>query len=98
VTPAYVTAPATVLFPINPNNPGFVKVKVFVVIVEGFIATLNMAMTVLLIFTPVAPLAGIVEFTLGPTAAALTGRAAPNVMTSNMMIDTASQSMFLFFI
>jgi hypothetical protein len=57
-----------------------------------------MAMTVLLIFTPVAPLAGIVEFTLGPTAAALTGRAAPNVMTSNMMIDTASQSMFLFFI
>ena len=98
VKPVYVTAPATALFPINPNNPGFFKVKLLVVTVEGFIATLKVAVTVLLVSTPLAPLAGFVELTLGPTEAALAGSADTSVMASNIMIDTASQSMLRFFI
>jgi len=40
-------------------------VNVFVLMVEDCIASLNVAVMILLIATPVAPLRGIVEITLG---------------------------------
>jgi hypothetical protein len=49
VTPLYVTAPATA------TPPGPVNVKVEGVIVAEFIALLNVAVTVVLMGTPVAP-------------------------------------------
>jgi hypothetical protein len=49
VTPLYTTAPATA------TPPGPVTVKVEAVIVAGFIAVLNVAVTVVLMRTPVAP-------------------------------------------
>jgi hypothetical protein len=49
VMPLYDTVPATA------TPPGLVSVKVEVVIVAGFIAMLNVAVTVVLLTTPVAP-------------------------------------------
>ena len=43
-------------------------VNVFVVMVEDCIASLNVAVMVLLIATPVAPLSGFVELTVGGSA------------------------------
>ena len=49
VVPLYETAPATAV------PPGPVRVKVEVVIEAGFIAMLKVAVTVVLMTTPVAP-------------------------------------------
>jgi hypothetical protein len=45
--------------------PGAVKVKVVVLIVEGFIASLKVATTTVLGHIPTAPLGGVTEITLG---------------------------------
>ncbi len=58
VTPAYVTVPKTAVAPCF-------SVKVVVLIVKGFIASLKVAETALPIGTFVAPLVGTVELTVG---------------------------------
>jgi hypothetical protein len=58
VVPANVTVPATGVV------PGPVKVNVAALIVAGFIAWLNVAETVVLTATPIAPFAGTVETTV----------------------------------
>jgi len=45
--------------------PGPVKVKVVVLIVAGFIASLKVAVTTVLGQTPAAPLGGVTEITVG---------------------------------
>ena len=62
VVPAYVTVPNTGV------APGPVKVNVDALIVAGFIASLNVAEIAVMTATAVAPLAGIVETTVGGTA------------------------------
>ena len=59
VVPAKVTVPATGV------APGPVNVNVAALIVAGFIASLNVAETVVLTATPAAPFTGIVEMTVG---------------------------------
>jgi hypothetical protein len=59
VEPLYATAPATA------TPPGPDTVKLPVVIEAEFIAMLNVAVTVVLIRTPVAPCAGVTDTTLG---------------------------------
>jgi len=59
VSPLYVTAPATAV------PPGPATVNDDAVIVEGFIAMLKVALIVVLIWTAVAPLAGMVDTTDG---------------------------------
>jgi hypothetical protein len=59
VVPAKVTEPATDV------APGPVKVKVAALIVAGFIGSLNVADTEVLTSTPVAPIIGTVETTVG---------------------------------
>ena len=54
-----MTVPATAV------PPGPASVKVVAAIVAGFIASLKVALTTWLMGTPVAPLAGIVETTVG---------------------------------
>jgi hypothetical protein len=51
--------------------PGAVKVKVVVLIVEGFIASLNVATTEVFWHIPVAPPAGATESTVGAAHAVL---------------------------
>jgi hypothetical protein len=60
--PKYVTVPATGVV------PGPVTVKVSGVIVAAFIASLKVAEIFVLVGTPVAPLAGLVEVTVGMLA------------------------------
>jgi len=55
----YVTTPATGVV------PGPVKVKVVVLMVEGFIARLKVAVTTELGQTPVEPFSGVSEITVG---------------------------------
>src|ERR1700726_1252758 len=59
VLPAYETVPATGV------APGPVTVKVAPLIVAAFMASLNVAEIVVFTATPVAPLAGTVETTVG---------------------------------
>jgi hypothetical protein len=59
VVPANVTAPITGM------APGPVKVNVAALIVAGFMASLNVAETAVLTGTPVAPIVGTVETTVG---------------------------------
>jgi hypothetical protein len=51
--------------------PGPVSVNVDAVIVDEFIGTLNVAVSALATFTPVAPLDGVVVVTVGTGAAAV---------------------------
>jgi hypothetical protein len=62
VVPAKVTVPATGV------APGPVKVNVAALIVAGFMGPLKVAETVVLTATPVAPLTGTVETTVGAAA------------------------------
>jgi hypothetical protein len=62
VTPAYVTVPATGV------APGPVTVKVPALMVAAFMASLNVAETVVLTPTAVAPFTGTVETTVGGPA------------------------------
>jgi hypothetical protein len=62
VVPAKVTVPATGV------APGPAKVNVAALIVAGFMASLNVAEIVVLAATPVAPLTGTVETTVGAAA------------------------------
>ena len=73
------------------------KVKVTVMIVKGFIASLKMAVMALLMATPVAALSGMVELTVGAVVSgvvfgvgAVQVQADTNVMASTMMIDIAN--------
>jgi hypothetical protein len=59
--PLYVMAPATA-------PPGLVTVKVEALIEAGLIAMLNVALTVVLTATLIAPCAGVIDTTLGMTA------------------------------
>jgi hypothetical protein len=59
VVPLYATVPAT------PAPPGSATVKVEVVIEAEFIAMVNVAVTVVLMRTPVAPWAGVTDATPG---------------------------------
>jgi hypothetical protein len=59
ISSLYATDPATAV------PPGPAKVKVEVVIEAGFIAILNVAVTVVLMTTPVAPCAGVTDTTPG---------------------------------
>ena len=62
VVPTKLTAPATGV------APGPVTVKVVPLIVAGFMPSLNVAVTVVLAATPVAPFTGTVERTVGAEA------------------------------
>jgi hypothetical protein len=62
VVPEYVIVPPTAV------APGPVNVNVAALIVAGFIASLNVAETVVLTATAVAPLTGTVEITVGNEA------------------------------
>jgi hypothetical protein len=57
--------PANVTVPITGMAPGPVKVNVAALIVAGFMASLNVAETTVLPGTPVAPIVGTVETTVG---------------------------------
>ncbi|HXO04189.1 MAG TPA: hypothetical protein VN884_01015 [Candidatus Sulfotelmatobacter sp.] len=57
--------PANVTVPITGMAPGPVKVNVDTLIVAGFMASLNVAETAVLTGTPVAPIVGTVETTVG---------------------------------
>jgi len=57
--------PANVTVPITGMAPGPVKVNVAALIVAGFMASLNVAETTVLTGTPVAPIVGTVETTVG---------------------------------
>jgi hypothetical protein len=81
-----------------------------VVIVEVFIVSLKVAVTLLLMATPVESLNGMVELTMGAVASGVgvglealgpladTGVMADIMMASIMITDTTSPIMFLFFI
>jgi hypothetical protein len=58
-----------VTIPVTAAPPGPVTVKLVAVIVAGFIATLNVALSAWLMGTPVAPLTGTVEITVGAVGA-----------------------------
>ena len=60
--------PARVTVPVTSVAPGPVKVNVAALIVAGFMASLNVAEIVVLTGTPVAPLTGTVETTVGAAA------------------------------
>jgi hypothetical protein len=62
--------PANVTLPFTGVAPGPVKVNVAALIVAGFMGSLNVAEIVVLRATPVAPLAGTVEMTVGGGAVA----------------------------
>ena len=69
------------------------KVKVTEIIVNGFIASLKMAVIALLIATPVAALTGMVELTVGAVVSgvgAVKVQADTNAISSTMMIDIAN--------
>ena len=78
---SYVTCPAT------GAEAGPVSVKVVALMVDGFIALLNVAVTAALAHVPVAPLAGITEFTVGAVTPGLlparSGSLHPVAKTSN---------------
>jgi hypothetical protein len=71
-----------------------------VVNVKGSIASLRVAVILLLIATSVARFDGMVELTVGAVVSVLdfVQEYATSVMASIIMSDTTSQSMFLFFI
>jgi hypothetical protein len=69
-----VAVEVPVLYVIEPETavlPGPVKVKVVPVIVDEFIGWLNVAVSALATFTPVAPPVGTVVVTVGIGAAAV---------------------------
>ena len=71
----YVTAPVT------PTPPGPVNMKVVASIVAGFIASLKVALSTWLMGTPVAPLTGMVEITVGGVVSgAVRGGEGPHVV------------------
>jgi hypothetical protein len=84
VVPAKVTVPATGV------APGPVKVKVAALIVAGFMASLNVAETAVLTGTPVAPIVGTVETTVGAPVVKLhtklLGSAFPSVSVAPVVI------------
>ncbi len=84
VVPAKVTVPATGV------TPGPVKVKLAALIVGGFIGSLNVAETTVLTGTPVAPIIGTVETTVGAPVVKLhtklSGSAFPSVSAAPVVI------------
>jgi hypothetical protein len=81
------------------------KVKVTEIIVNGFIASLKIAVIALLMATPVAALTGIVELTVGAVVSGVVSggriievQADINVKANAMMIHIANRSIGFFFI
>src|ERR1700730_16763110 len=60
------------MIPVMAVPPGPVTLKLAVLIVEGYIASLKVTLMVWLIATAVAPLAGTVELTVGGVVSAVT--------------------------
>jgi hypothetical protein len=88
VNVAVVPANATV--PVTGVTPGPVKVKVAALIVAGFIASLNVADTRVFRGTPVPPIVGTVEMTVGAPVVKLhtklLGSAFPSVSVAPVVI------------
>jgi hypothetical protein len=61
--------------------PGPVNVKVVALIVAGFMATLKVAVTIVLGQTPTAPARGVTEITVGGVAVVHAARAVVKVHT-----------------